>query len=72
LSDRYWGTEQPACQVERRGDNALIVRVRSRNTAGPAIPDAVFSFRAGDPQYKVWEQRLREQETPQAGSLGRT
>jgi hypothetical protein len=49
-------------QVERRGDGALIVRIRSRDRGPGTLPDAVFSFRAGDPQYEVWEQRLRDAE----------
>ncbi|MEX0713828.1 MAG: hypothetical protein WD278_15925 [Pirellulales bacterium] len=49
-------------QIERRGDGALVVRVRSRHTNGHRPPDAVFAFRSGDPQYFYWEQRLREQE----------
>lgn len=49
-------------KVERRGDGALLVRVRSRETNGFRVPDAVFAFRAGDPQYVYWEQRLCEQE----------
>jgi hypothetical protein len=48
--------------VERRGDGAVIVRVMSRQRVDQRIPDAVFAFRHGDPQYSVWEQRLRELE----------
>jgi hypothetical protein len=52
-----------ACQVERRNDGAVLVRVRSQQTGSQSIPDAVFAFRRGDPQYRYWEERLREQET---------
>jgi hypothetical protein len=48
--------------VERRHDGAVLVRVHSRNTSGGKLPDAVFAFRAGDPQYSYWEERLRHRE----------
>jgi hypothetical protein len=47
-------------RVERRSDGALLVRVSSRQEN--RLPDAVFSFRSGDPQYCYWEERFREQE----------
>lgn len=49
-------------QLERRSDGAVLVRVPSRKREGHGLPDAVFAFRSGDPQYTYWEQRLREQE----------
>lgn len=49
-------------RVERRGDGALLVRVRSRGRFGDPLPDAVFSFRLGDPQYGYWEARYHEQQ----------
>ena len=53
------------CTLERRADGAVIVRVHSRQTEPAPLPDAVFSFRAGDPQYDYWERqfRLRRLET---------
>ncbi|MGD9721166.1 MAG: hypothetical protein AB7O59_03815 [Pirellulales bacterium] len=48
--------------VERRQDGAVLVRVHSRVVNGRALPDAVFAFRAGDPQYSYWEQQLRNRE----------
>lgn len=48
--------------IERRSDGAVVVRVRSRQRVGQWIPDAVFAFRLGDPQYGIWEQRLRDLE----------
>ncbi|MFM8284002.1 MAG: hypothetical protein ACKOCW_10660 [Planctomycetaceae bacterium] len=42
--------------VERRGD-AIVVRVRSEGRGEDRLPDAVFSFRCGDPQYAYWESR---------------
>ena len=49
-------------RVERRSDGALLVRVSSRPRPGNRLPEAVFSFRSGDPQYCFWEERFREQE----------
>ncbi|MBI3839554.1 MAG: hypothetical protein HY288_16665 [Planctomycetia bacterium] len=51
-----------AWDVERRHDGAVLVRVHSRLTNGRALPDAVFAFRAGDPQFPFWEQQLRYRE----------
>lgn len=50
-------------QIERKGDGRLIVRIRSAEYRGTRPPDAVFSFRAGDPQYEQWEVRWRDQAT---------
>jgi hypothetical protein len=52
-----------AWRVERRSDGALLVRVSSRLWRGNRLPDAVFSFRCGDPQYGYWEERLRQQQS---------
>jgi hypothetical protein len=49
-------------EVERRADGAVLVRVRSRTSNGRALPDAVFAFRAGDPQFSYWEEQLRHRE----------
>lgn len=51
--------------VERRSDGAVVVRVSSRQLQGPPIPDAVFAFRSGDPQYLLWNERLRAIESQQ-------
>jgi hypothetical protein len=59
LSDRM---DPMSRQIERRSDGAVLVRVPSRAREGHSIPDAVFAFRLGDPQYRYWEERLREQE----------
>jgi len=45
--------------IERRADGAVLVRVPSRVTDGRALPDAVFAFRAGDPQYAYWDEQIR-------------
>ena len=49
-------------QIERRSDGAVLVRVRSAEVDGRRLPDAVFAFRSGDPQYRYWEAQLSEQE----------
>jgi len=50
-------------KIERRESGVLVVRIPSEPRNGEVLPDAAFSFRAGDPQYQLWEQRWREQET---------
>ena len=50
-----------AWKIDRREDGVLLVRIPSEQRNGDALPDAVFTFRAGDPQYKLWEQRYQEQ-----------
>jgi len=47
--------------VQRRGDGAVLVRVHSRDAKGRPLPDAVFAFRIGDPQYDYWDRQLRQQ-----------
>jgi len=47
--------------VERRNhDGAILVRVPAtrRDSEGEKLPDAVFSFRDGDPQYRLWSDRF--------------
>ena len=44
--------------IEKRSDGAIVVRVRSEGPEGSRLPDAVFSFRCGDPQYAYWQGRL--------------
>jgi hypothetical protein len=51
-----------ALVIQRRADGALLVRVPSRPRSGNRLPDAVFSFRVGDPQYSFWAELLAEQE----------
>jgi hypothetical protein len=70
LADSYLLTSSPAsamqletCSLERRADGAVIVRVPSRSKGATALPDAVFSFRAGDPQYDYWERQFRLRQT---------
>lgn len=44
--------------IEKRSDGVLVVRVQSEGPADSRLPDAVFSFRCGDPQYAYWLGRL--------------
>ena len=53
--------------LEQRSDGAVVVRVRSLGNGKDRLPDAVFAFRCGDPQYAYWLERL----TVQAHSRGR-
>jgi hypothetical protein len=52
----------PSWEVERRPDGAVLVRVHSRAVNGRALPDTVFAFRAGDPQFSFWEAQLHHRE----------
>jgi hypothetical protein len=45
--------------IEKRGDGALVVRVQSEGPEESRLPDAVFSFRCGDPQYTYWLGRFQ-------------
>ena len=45
--------------IEQRRDGAILVRVKSEGSEASRLPDAVFSFRCGDPQYSYWLARLR-------------
>jgi len=49
--------------VERREDDVLVVRVRSAGAEHERLPDAVFSFRCGDPQYSYWLNRMNHRRT---------
>jgi len=49
--------------LERRGDGAVIVRVASRDRGPETLPEAVFTFRFGDPQYQYWEQVLLDRQS---------
>ncbi|MGC3966459.1 MAG: hypothetical protein QM775_03545 [Pirellulales bacterium] len=55
--------------LERRTvDGAILVRVPAvrPDSGGKPLPDAVFSFRDGDPQYSLWADRFA-QRNPAAG-----
>ena len=44
--------------LERRADGAVLVRVPSLFRGDRSLPEAVFSFRLGDPQHAYWEGEL--------------
>ncbi len=48
-------------QIERRADGIYLVRVHSKGYQGQVLPDAVFTFRPGDPQYSFWEAKYQQQ-----------
>jgi hypothetical protein len=53
------GIPESHVRIEQRGDGAVVVRVRSAGDGEARLPDAVFSFRCGDPQYAYWLARLK-------------
>jgi len=50
-------------KVERRTEGTLLVRVHSQGYQGQILPDAVFTFRRGDPQYSFWEEKFQQQDS---------
>ncbi|HEY2881096.1 MAG TPA: hypothetical protein VGJ15_01655 [Pirellulales bacterium] len=56
-------TTPESWSVQRRADGAVLVRVASCRERTPPLPDAVFTFRAGDPQFDFWHRQLKMQET---------
>ncbi len=52
-------TQPDSWDVRRRNDGAVLVMVHSCDRQGRQLPDAVFSFRSGDPQYDYWESQLQ-------------
>src|SRR5262245_31075551 len=47
-----------AWSLERRSDGAVVVRIPSRRDVSAPLPDAVFTFREGDPQWDFWQQQM--------------
>lgn len=56
------GIPDERIEIELRADRTVVVRVRSELTADESakLPDAVFSFRNGDPQYAYWLGRFND------------
>ena len=54
--------------VQRRHDGTVLVRVHSYDRQGRELPDAVFTFRLGDPQYDYWERQLCRRIQPPNGT----
>ena len=59
-------TELRNWDVERRDNETVLVRVHSSSRQGRQLPDAVFSFRYGDPQYDYWASQLLKRMHSQA------
>jgi hypothetical protein len=53
--------ELESLDIQRGSDGTILVRVRSELKDGRRLPDAVFSFRRGDPQYDRWEREFLQQ-----------
>jgi hypothetical protein len=51
-----------AWDVQAGGAGSVLVRVHSTPWQGRQLPDAVFTFRPGDPQYEYWQQQLVERD----------
>lgn len=52
--------EPESWDIDRRKDGTFLVRVHSTDRNGRKLPDAVFTFRMGDPQYNFWEEKFRK------------
>jgi hypothetical protein len=52
-----YAAEPCSWDVERKDDEAVLVRVHSIDRR---LPDAVFTFRRGDPQYDYWQRQLSD------------
>lgn len=76
MSDHAWFVESstnkashkenaspPAWDIERRADGTLIVRMHSVDRCGRPLPDAVFTFRKGDPQYEHWAKQANHSQS---------
>ncbi len=50
--------------IEQRIDGALLIRVHSSDSNGHELPDAVFTFRAGDPQFEHWQDQFEQRQCP--------
>ena len=54
--------DSPSYAINRPARSILIVRVFSRPYRGRSLPDAQFTFRLGEPQFEMWEDRYFEQQ----------
>ena len=62
LAEKIEGSpmELDSWDVERGSDGNVLVRVHSCAGDGRELPDAVFTFRRGDPQYDFWHGKLTD------------
>jgi hypothetical protein len=51
-------TQLTPWDLQRRDDGAVLVRMHSCDRQGRQLPDAVFAFRLGDPQFDYWEKQF--------------
>ena len=58
-----YATQLDSWDIQRRNDGAVLVRVHSCDRKGQQLPDAVFAFRLGDPQFDYWERQFRQRMT---------
>jgi hypothetical protein len=56
------GIPDDRISVQKRSDGSIVVRIQSAGDEQNRLPDAVFSFRCGDPQYDYWLRRLSKQQ----------
>ncbi len=56
------GIPDDRISVQKRSDGSIVVRIQSAGDEPNRLPDAVFSFRCGDPQYDYWLRRLKKPE----------
>ncbi len=56
------GIPEDRISVQKRSDGSIVVRIQSAGDERNRLPDAVFSFRCGDPQYDYWLRRLTKPE----------
>jgi hypothetical protein len=64
-------TQFDSWDVQRRDDGAVLVRVHSSDRQGRQLPDAVFAFRLGDPQFDYWEKEFLARMSPVAEKQSR-
>jgi hypothetical protein len=58
-----YATQLDSWDIQRRDDGAVLVRVHSCDRQGQQLPDAVFAFRLGDPQFDYWERQFHQRVT---------
>jgi hypothetical protein len=63
-------TPLPDCwDVEPQDDGIVLVRVHSSDRSGNPLPDAVFTFRRGDPQYEYWAAQAEDRPRSEGGAV---
>jgi hypothetical protein len=62
------GIQLEFCDIQRCNDGTMLVRVHSADREGRPLPDAVFTFRRGDPQYDYWVRQFHAKKLPKESS----